>query len=128
MSILTVKNISHGFGDRAIFEDVSFRLLKGEHVGLIEELFYGNINPQTRAFRPDRRVQRASKLLSDNEELLTNQLSGEAKKLFLEYVNAWAEANDTDRLDSVIMGFRLGAGMAFDTFVSNAAPFEDYTK
>ncbi|OPJ63020.1 ABC-F family ATP-binding cassette domain-containing protein [Clostridium oryzae] len=35
MSILTVKNLSHGFGDRAIFEDVSFRLLKGEHVALI---------------------------------------------------------------------------------------------
>lgn len=35
MSVLTVKNVSHGFGDRAIFEDVSFRLLKGEHVGLI---------------------------------------------------------------------------------------------
>ncbi|UOE96231.1 ribosomal protection-like ABC-F family protein [Alkalihalobacillus sp. LMS39] len=35
MSILTVKNLSHGFGDRAIFHDVSFRLLKGEHIGLI---------------------------------------------------------------------------------------------
>ena len=35
MSVLTVKNMNHGFGDRAIFEDVSFRLLKGEHVGLI---------------------------------------------------------------------------------------------
>lgn len=35
MSILTVKNVNHGFGDRAIFEDVSFRLLKGEHVGFI---------------------------------------------------------------------------------------------
>ena len=35
MSLLTVKNLSHGFGDRAIFDDVSFRLLKGEHVGLI---------------------------------------------------------------------------------------------
>ncbi|MGL4821224.1 MAG: ABC-F family ATP-binding cassette domain-containing protein [Bacilli bacterium] len=35
MSILTVKGLSHGFGDRAIFNDVSFRLLKGEHVGLI---------------------------------------------------------------------------------------------
>lgn len=35
MSLLTVKNLSHGFGDRAIFEDVSFRLLKGEHIGLI---------------------------------------------------------------------------------------------
>jgi len=35
MSILTVENLFHGFGDRAIFEDVSFRLLKGEHIGLI---------------------------------------------------------------------------------------------
>jgi len=35
MSILTVEHLFHGFGDRAIFEDVSFRLLKGEHIGLI---------------------------------------------------------------------------------------------
>ncbi len=35
MSILNVENLSHGFGDRAIFQDVSFRLLKGEHIGLI---------------------------------------------------------------------------------------------
>ena len=35
MSILNVENLSHGFGDRAIFDDVSFRLLKGEHIGLI---------------------------------------------------------------------------------------------
>lgn len=35
MSILTVKNLTHGFGDRAIFNDVSFRLLKGEHIGLV---------------------------------------------------------------------------------------------
>lgn len=35
MSILNVTKLSHGFGDRAIFNDVSFRLLKGEHIGLI---------------------------------------------------------------------------------------------
>lgn len=35
MSILNVEHLSHGFGDRAIFKDVSFRLLKGEHIGLI---------------------------------------------------------------------------------------------
>ena len=35
MSILTVTNLSHGFGDREILKNVSFRLLKGEHVGLI---------------------------------------------------------------------------------------------
>ncbi len=35
MSILNVEHLTHGFGDRAIFEDVSFRLLRGEHIGLI---------------------------------------------------------------------------------------------
>lgn len=35
MSILNVEHLTHGFGDRAIFNDVSFRLLKGEHIGLI---------------------------------------------------------------------------------------------
>ena len=35
MSILNVEHLSHGFGDRAIFQDVSFRMLAGEHIGLI---------------------------------------------------------------------------------------------
>lgn len=35
LSILNVEHLTHGFGDRAIFDDVSFRLLKGEHIGLI---------------------------------------------------------------------------------------------
>ena len=35
MSILNVEHLTHGFGDRAIFGDVSFRLLKGEHIGLV---------------------------------------------------------------------------------------------
>ena len=35
MSIFNVEHLTHGFGDRAIFNDVSFRLLKGEHIGLV---------------------------------------------------------------------------------------------
>ena len=35
MSILNVENMTHGFGEKTVFDNVSFRLLKGEHVGLI---------------------------------------------------------------------------------------------
>ncbi|GGE55109.1 ABC-F family ATP-binding cassette domain-containing protein [Priestia taiwanensis] len=35
MALLTVENLSHTFGDRVLFEDASFRLLAGEHVGLV---------------------------------------------------------------------------------------------
>jgi ATPase subunit of ABC transporter with duplicated ATPase domains len=56
MSILTVKNLSHGFGDRAIFNNVSFRLLKGEHIGLIGANGEGKstfMNIITRKLEPD---------------------------------------------------------------------------
>ncbi|CAH1194950.1 putative ABC transporter ATP-binding protein YbiT [Paenibacillus plantiphilus] len=35
MSLLTVEELSHNFGDRTLFKNVSFRLLAGEHVGLV---------------------------------------------------------------------------------------------
>ena len=35
MSLLVVEKVTHGFGARQILEDASFRLLKGEHIGLI---------------------------------------------------------------------------------------------
>lgn len=56
MSILTVKNVSHGFGDREILKDVSFRLLKGEHVGLVGPNGEGKstfMNIITNRFQPD---------------------------------------------------------------------------
>lgn len=33
--ILSVQNVSHGFGERRILDNASFRLLKGEHIGLV---------------------------------------------------------------------------------------------
>ena len=35
MSILNVEHVSHDFGGRTILEDASFRLLNGEHIGLV---------------------------------------------------------------------------------------------
>src|SRR5659263_67539 len=35
MSILNVENVNHGFGSRKILENATFRLLKGEHIGLV---------------------------------------------------------------------------------------------
>ena len=56
MSILNVEHLSHGFGDRAIFQDVSFRLLKGEHIGLVGANGEGKstfMNVVTGKLRPD---------------------------------------------------------------------------
>ncbi|WP_152393718.1 ABC-F family ATP-binding cassette domain-containing protein [Paenibacillus guangzhouensis] len=35
MSLLTVEDVAHNFGERQLFRNVTFRLLAGEHVGLV---------------------------------------------------------------------------------------------
>lgn len=63
-----------------------------------------------------------------NEELLTNALTDELKKWFLDYTNAWSIVNGESTLDSFITGFRLGANFTYEAFVSTETPFENLLK
>ena len=94
----------------------------------IEEFYYGNIDPQARSFAQNKKVQHDMQTLTDNEDFLTDKLSGEEKKRFIQYVDAWASVNGESALDNFITGFRLGAQFAFDTFVTSKAPYADYLK
>ncbi len=68
------------------------------------------------------------KILMFNEDYLTENLSGESKKKFLDIVNAWGVVNDESNLDSFIMSFRLGANFTYDTFISTESPVQDLLK
>jgi hypothetical protein len=94
----------------------------------IEEFFYGNIDPQARSTKQNKAVQKQIEVLMLNEDFLTENLSGDSKKKFLEFCNAWSVVNGESNLDSFIMGFRLGAKFIYDTFVNENAPFQDLLK
>ena len=94
----------------------------------IEEFYYGNLDPQARSTKQNKAVQKQMEVLLINEEFLTENLSGESKKKFLEFSNAWSVVNGESNLDSFIMGFRLGANFTYDTFVNDEAPFKDLLK
>lgn len=67
-------------------------------------------------------------VLNDAEEYLTSKLSGEEKKMFLNFANASGVVNGETALDSFIVGFRLGATFTLDTFVGNDTPFTNLLK
>ena len=94
----------------------------------IEEFYYGNLDPQARSTKENKAVQKQMEILMLNEDFLTENLSGESKKKFLEFSNAWSVVNGESNLDSFIMGFRLGAQFTYDTFVNEEAPFKDLLK
>lgn len=54
--MLNVQNVTHGYGTRCILDDASFRLLRGEHVGLVGANGEGKttfLNIITKAMQPD---------------------------------------------------------------------------
>ena len=55
----------------------------------IEEFYYGNIDPQARSTKENKTVQKQMEVLMLNEDFLTENLSGESKKKFLDFCNAW---------------------------------------
>ena len=92
----------------------------------IEELYYGNIDPQNSGFEDDESVRRELQTISENEDWLTEHLNGEEKKRFLDFADAWSPFNGDSTLDGFITGFRLGARFVLDTFVLPEASPPNY--
>lgn len=82
----------------------------------IEELFHGNIAPQSQTISSDKHFKAAWDKLVATEEILSHRLDGEEKKLFDEYVNSYGFVLSMSDAESFIRGFRIGARIIFDTF------------
>ena len=92
---------------------------------IIEELFYGNIDPQARSVKKGSCIQKQMTILANSESLLNEKLTGEEKKAFASFVDASSVILGKSELDSFMVGFRLGARFVYDTFVDNKSLYNN---
>ena len=88
-------------------------------MGFIEELYYGNINPNEKRYKSPTPYDKAVKTFSDIENKLSKELNGENLKLFNELVNASDEISSTSGVENFKIGFRLGVMMMCDSIFFN---------
>ena len=62
--------------------------------------------------------------MSDLESKLSEKLDVECLRLFRSFVSTYAQCLGDAALDAFIVGFRLGARMTWETFLSDDAPFQ----
>ena len=86
---------------------------------IIEEFYYGNIEPQELSTEITPKLKKKLSSLVKKEEELTAMLPEKEKELFAKYVLAYNEFSSIGNSDSFISGFRLGAKLTYDTFVKN---------
>ena len=88
-------------------------------MSFLDELYYGNINPNENRNRKKLPYENALKIFSDIENKLTKELNGENLKLFNELVNASDEISATSGVENFKIGFRLGVLMMCDSLFSD---------
>ena len=60
---------------------------------IIKELYYGNIDPQARGFQKGSYLQKQMTIISKNEALLTDKLTGDERDLLM--IPLWTTARRT---------------------------------
>ena len=91
---------------------------------VLEDLYYGNIVPQARSYRPGSPQKQRQETVSDLESQLNEKLDVECLRLFRSFVSTYSQCLGDAALDAFIVGFRLGARLTWETFLSEDAPFQ----
>ncbi|MBQ2848184.1 MAG: hypothetical protein IJE74_08000 [Clostridia bacterium] len=86
-------------------------------MGFIEDLYYGNLEPQS--YNPEFGAELKRKLndLTELEKQISDKLIGDEKALFLKYTDKYIEFTAKSLTDAFVSGFRLGAKFTHDTFI-----------
>ena len=87
---------------------------------IIEDFYYGNIEPQELTTEITPRLKKKLSELVKKEEELTSKLSDEEKEEFSNYVSTYNEFSSMSICDGFVSGFRFGARFTYDTFVANS--------
>ena len=94
----------------------------------LEDLFYGKINPFSRATATGGKSEELNRITAEQYDSLHCTLEPEQKEMLVRLMELHGEANTTERLDSFVVGFRLGAACIFDAFLADGAPYDDINK
>lgn len=95
-------------------------------MNFIEELYYGNINPNEKKPNRNTQLSKAMELFSKNENELVEKLSKDDKKLFNDIVNASDEISACTSVENFKIGFILGVRMMVDCFKDDTqSPLRD---
>lgn len=86
-------------------------------MSFIENLYFGEINPNFQNFQHKPEYKKAYATMDKNEELLMELLDGKEKSMFIHFVNANSEVNGITAYESFAEGFKLAVEMMREVFV-----------
>ena len=85
----------------------------------LEDLYYGNIAPNTQDMAPNSELKRATDRVARFENQLTEQLNEAGQAILEKLIKSQHEIDDITALENFILGFRLGAKIVMECMDNN---------
>lgn len=92
---------------------------------ILEEFWYGNINPTDRNMALNGRIGKLLKLVTNNEQQLSDMLSDKEREMFQKLKDSQDELSSVIECESFTLGFRLGARFMLEVMEDMDIPFID---
>lgn len=92
---------------------------------ILEEFWYGNINPTDRNIAHNGRIDKLLKLVTNNEQQLSDMLSDKEREMFQKLKGSQDELSSVIECESFTLGFRLGARFMLEVMEDMDIPFID---
>ena len=84
---------------------------------ILEELYYGNIRPDTRYYSQNSEFVELARLKTVNQDKLLALLNDNGKDLFEKYSEAQSDMEDMIRYSNFTYGFKLGVLLMAEAFM-----------
>ena len=81
---------------------------------ILEELFYGNLCPNTDCRSKEKEVKELMRYIADHHDTLIAQLNEKQKEIFEKFDDCYAELTDINEREIFVHEFQLGAKIAIE--------------
>ena len=98
---------------------------EGDNVKILEELWYGRINPSQRTQPDDKSDSELTEQIVEKENELAALLSDEAKKILEQMTEKQLDLSASNEREAFISGFRLGARIMLEVMDETDVPSID---
>ena len=92
---------------------------------ILEEFWYGNINPMERPFQRQRKFDKTFRLLTKNEEKLLENLNEQEKEVFDKLKACYDEMMQITECQTFIKGFKLGVRFVIACFENDGDIYDE---
>ena len=86
---------------------------------ILEELFYGNVCPNTDCRSKDKETKELMGYIADHHSALNETLTDKQKEIFEKFNDCYDELTDINEREIFSYAFRLGMKIAIDVLLSN---------